>query len=153
MSHILLRPLSGSRGCERRITLKRPRNAQKYIALFPSSQEDEGDEDETRVLKLPKLFKKPKSKDGSEAKEEDESSIKRRQVLERIAGMMESGLLPTEPELVVGETKTQVELGGEDSTTEAEKKTGKKDKKEKSKKDKVDAEVKGDDDFFDVDDE
>ena len=52
-------------------------------------------------MKLPKLFKKPKGE-----VEQDESSKKRREVLDKISGMMDKGELPTKPEDVVSDKKT-----------------------------------------------
>jgi hypothetical protein len=110
------------------------RNTQKYIALFSASTEEDAAEadSEAPALKLPNLFKKPKG-------EVDESTTKRREVLDRISGMMEKGELPNEPETAVNEKKTvRVEAGDADQKGAA--------------KSKVVVE-KEDDDFFDVDED
>jgi hypothetical protein len=85
-------------------------NTEKYIALFPSTTEGEQEEAEAETdapaLKLPKLFKKPKG-------EVDESTTKRREILDRISGMMEKGELPAEPENAVNEKKSvTLDAGG-----------------------------------------
>jgi hypothetical protein len=67
--------------------------------------------------------------------EQDESSKKRREVLDKISGMMEKGELPTEPEDVVSEKKT-ISLD-----------TAQEGKSEKAGKEEV---AEEDDDFFDV---
>lgn len=92
------------------------------------------------MLKLPKLFKK-KGKSEIEAEEEDESTTKRREVLEKIKGMMESGALPAEPENVIGadKEKSQVDFGSNEGQAKREKVKTRKDDEEE-------------DDFFDVDD-
>lgn len=65
----------------------------------------------------------------------DESSKKRREVLDQISGMMDKGELPTEPEDVVSDKKT-ISLD-----------TGKEGKSEKSAKGEA---AEEDDDFFDM---
>lgn len=72
--------------------------------------------------------------------------------------MMDLGSLPAEPELIVGEVKNQVELGGSGGGDVLQKQQGKVDKGEKSSKKgekdgKEALKAEGDDDFFDVDDE
>lgn len=102
--------------------------------MFPATTEEDAAEadSEAPALKLPKLFKKPKG-------EVDESTTKRREVLDRISGMMEKGELPNEPENAVNEKKTvRVEAGDADQKGAA--------------KSKVVVE-KEDDDFFDVDED
>lgn len=67
--------------------------------------------------------------------------------------MMDSGLLPTEPELVLGETRTQVSLEDpKEKESVKEDSSSKKEKKEKKgKKEKVEEDKEEEDDFFDVD--
>jgi hypothetical protein len=79
------------------------------------------------------LFKKSKGE-----VEQDESSKKRREVLDKISGMMEKGELPTEPEDVIADRKT-ISLD-----TEKEGKSEKAGKAEAAEKD---------DDFFDMGEE
>ena len=65
----------------------------------------------------------------------DESSKKRREVLDKISGMMDKGELPTEPEDVVSDKKT-ISLD-----------TGNEGKSEKSARGEA---AEEDDDFFDM---
>jgi hypothetical protein len=84
-------------------------------------------------LKLPKLFKKSKGE-----VEQDESRKKRREVLDKISGMMDMGELPTEPEDVVSDKKT-ISLDME--------KEGKSENAGKAET------AEEDDDFFDIEEE
>lgn len=84
--------------------------------------------------------------------DEDESTTKRRQMLDRIKGMMDDGSLPAEPELVVGSDQPLAGAGAGAGAELGLGSGGAKEAKATSKKKKQEQkEAEAEDDFFDVD--